>query len=527
MSILRNILIVGLFVCVAYNGYLIYRNHTSIALAEPEEKLTEAPLFSSEAFTTLAENRSQVSVQQAPTVVTPNQEVQSEEPVSNPVLAPLPQPEEQIATVSAEAPELPNLSEQSGQEQSQQPTAPVKTVSTFDENWNAIQDASDSFQLAKALALINDLTRRSDLTDEQHAKLIQKGNELAEMVIFAANKHLALPAHTFRPGSTLEEIAQDHQLPISFLRAINRWAENEGPTAGDSIKVLQGPVALQVDLPRSGILVSVGNLYAGWISIEKHDIRVPTENQLTLQEAEDETHLALGDVAVIVTESDGQPKQTTLAVTSTDWQLLRNLAAASTTVGWTPEKMVEPPIAASPGDDSPAPVPAPKQAEQPEVVLQPVDALKLEVFTPVGQAIQGTPVRYGLQITNLSENDSDQVQVVVNLSEGVEPKEVEGHPGRIGIGQAIFDPLAIPAGESVRLTVVVATLQPGDHIIRPELQCARPVTKYATELQLQVVAAEPISAESLSTEAEQGEQASPSGPNAMAEAPKNPADLTR
>lgn len=524
MSIFRNILIVGLFVCVAYNGYLIYRNHTSIALAEPEEKLTEAPLFSSEAFTTLAENRSQVSVQQAPTIVTPSEEVQSEEPVSNPVLAPPPQPEEQIATVSAEALEL---SELSGQQRPQTPSPSVETASTFDENWTAIQDASASFQLAKALALINDLTRRSDLTDEQHAKIIQKGNELAETVVFAASKHLALPAHTFRPGSTLEEIAQNHQLPISFLRAINRWADNEGPTAGDSIKVLQGPVALQVDLPRSGILVSIGNLYAGWISINKRDIRVPTESQLTLQEVEDETHLFLGDVAVILAESDDPPSQNTVAVASKDWQLLRNLAASSTTIGWTPENLVEPPIAASPSNDSPAPMPVPEQVQQPKVVLQPVDALKLEVFTPVGKAVQGHPVRYGLQITNLSENDSDQIQVVVNLSEGVEPKEVEGHPGRIDIGQAIFDPLTIPAGESVRLTVVVATLQPGDHVIRPELQCARPVTKYATEIQLQVVAAEPISTEPLSAEAEQGEQASPSGPNAMAEAPGNPAEKTR
>lgn len=529
MSVLRNLLIVGLLVCVAYNGYVIYRNQMASSPSEESMAAEEAPLFSEEAFTELAENRSQVAVQQVPTVLTSEQATPKDEFVANPVLENSPG-STPVIPVSASGPTTKPASRFSAdtvaheepqpapEEESLEVEDITPKVLSFDDAWAEIEQSEAAFTWATALEQIQRLAYREDLTDEQREQVLAKGDELAKTVIFSANKHLAKPAMTFLPGMNLEEVALDHEIPESFLRSINDWADDHNPTPGDSIKVLQGPIKLHVDLPSKTIRVAIGDLYAGHIAIGQHSIEIPEECTLSADTINEITLLSLGEVAVVIDTENQIPDANSLLVTAEDWVRLRALAGESVKVSWTDiVAPTAPAVAAT--DPVQEKMQTPVAAEEP---LEPVDALKMEIFTPSAIAIQGKPVQYGIEITNLSDKPSDLVQAVVNLSEGIEPIKVEGHTGRIAPGQALFDPLTIDAGKSIRLTVTIETKEAGQFLIRPELQCGRPETRYATEVQLRVAAAESISAE-----AEKNEIEATQPKQSIAEAPQNPAKEIR
>ncbi|QDU76640.1 hypothetical protein Pan97_36940 [Bremerella volcania] len=524
MAVLRNLLIVGLLVCVAYNGYVIYRNQMASSPTADTKGPDEAPLFSEEAFTELAENRSQVTVQQVPTVLTAEQATPKDEYVANPVLenrtASLP-----VIPVSTSGPttkptsrfSTDTVAQEEPAAQQEAPSAEDITpkILSFDDAWAEIEASEAAFTWATALSQIERLAYREDLTEAQREQVLAKGDELAKTVIFAPNKHLAKPALTFLPGMNLEEVSAKHAIPETFLRSINHWADDHNPTPGDSIKVLQGPIKLHVDLPSKSIRVAVGDLYAGRMAIGQHSINIPETATLNAEILDEVTKLSLGDVAVVIDTENKVPEANSLLVTAEDWKLLRSLASESVEVTWTDiAKPAAPPAIAA--------VEPPKQEMQTPAVTEepqePVDALKMEIFTPSAVAIQGKPVKYGIEITNLSDKPSDLVQAVVNLSEGIEPIQVEGHTGRIAPGQAMFDPLTIEAGKSIRLTVTIETKETGQFLIRPELQCGRPETRYATEVQLRVAAAESISAEA---EKNKVETAQPK--QSIAEIPQNPA----
>ncbi len=546
MSVLRNLLIVGLLVCVAYNGYVIYRNQVASSPRHNADVASEAPLFSEEAFTELAENRSQVSVQQVPTVLTAEQATPNDEFVANPVLEErpgsvpvIPVSANKPATKPADKP----ASRFTGQDTAEAETPATTTalapkeetteveditpkVLSFDDAWAEIEASEAAFTWADALSQIEQLAYREDLTDAQREQVLAKGDELAKTVIYAPNKHLAKPAMTFRPGMSLEDVATKHNIPESFLRAINHWAPDYDPTPGDSVKVLEGPIKLHVNLPSKAIRLTVGDLYAGNLAIGQHAIEVPEESLLTAETVDEITKLSLSDVAVVIDTENKVPAENSLLVTAEDWKLLRSLASESVAVTWTDIAPLEEPITPAVAAQEPMAEETTEPKAEPQTVAQemqqPVDALKMEIFTPSATIIQGKPVQYGIEVTNLSDKPSDLVQAVVNLSEGIEPVKVEGHTGRIAPGQALFDPLTLEAGQSIRLTVTIDTQEAGQFLIRPELQCARPHTRYATEVQLRVAAAESISAEAetLEVEAAQPKQA-------VAEVPQNPAKEIR
>ncbi|PQO27653.1 hypothetical protein C5Y96_19190 [Blastopirellula marina] len=529
MSVLRNLLIVGLLVCVAYNGYVIYRNQMASSPSGEAKGPDTAPLFSEEAFAELAENRSQISVQEVPTVLTTEQAKPADQFVANPVLEK--QPDSlPVIPVSANTPATNPGSRFSADAATQTVSTPAPEAEapapqditpqalSFEDAWAEIEASEAGFTWATALAQIQRLAYREDLTDPQREQVLAKGNELAKTVIFAPNKHLAKPALTFRPGMSLEEVSQEHNIPESFLRSINQWADDYNPTPGDSIKVLEGPITLHVDLPSKSIRVAVGQLYAGHMAIGQHSITIPENAKLNAETIEGVTKLSLGEVAVVIDTENQVPAANSLLVTAEDWKLLQSIASDSVEVTWTA-------LPAPPAPQVAATEPVKREVKSQfasEKMQHPVDALKMEIFTPSATVIQGKPVQYGIEITNLSDKPSDLVQAVVNMSEGIEPIQVEGHTGRIAPGQALFDPLTIEAGQSVRLTVTVETKEAGQFLIRPELQCSRPATRYASEVQLRVAAAESISAE---TEQTPPEPAQPK--ESVAEVPQNPAKEIR
>ncbi|RCS54722.1 hypothetical protein DTL42_06240 [Bremerella cremea] len=557
MSVFRNLLIVGLLVCVAYNGYVIYRNQMVTAPPSDAPEVSEAPLFNAAAFTELAENRSQAKVALPPTVVTPETTPERTVTVSNPVLetpapveaavppAPVEAPPLETAPASTALAEMPlepkKTSRFSEAATTDKPTSLPTTIDAatpapditpkvpaFDDFIAKVAELEAAFQWKEALQEIDKVSSSWNYTEEQLQQIHEKGDFLAKAVIYAPNKHLAEPPVTFLPGMTLEQVAETHRLPVRFLRLINGWTATEGPTPGDSIKVLQGPVFMAVDLNGKEIRLRVGDLYAGRMSIGQFEVTESGTNVIT-KTADDNT-LQMGPVALVKDAEGLIPAPNSILVAENHWPLLLALTDVSLNLNWFPVKTPLPPEL--PPAEVIAQTEMPVEEERlefasteslvPKISVHPINALKLQVYTPSEKAIQGIPVNYGIEVTNLSDKVTDLVQIVVNMSEGIEPLKVAGHPGKIGLGQAMFDPLTIEPGQSVRLTVTIDTRQVGSFIVRPEIHCAQPVTKYATEIQLRVA-----NAESITAQAEPQLSAQSQAAEKVAEAPQNPAQEVR
>lgn len=513
MSVFRNLLIVGLLICVAYNGYVIYRNQTVTSPPPVEEAEAETPLFNPEAFATLAENRSQAAVQPPPTVVNSEALPTANSPAANPVLGTTTGAPPQETTPDETLAQLPLEPKTTSRfTQSNTPTSPASVTENtkpepvaapdtyqFDQAWAKIEKADANFQWPVALKEIQELLKYDSLTPEQREQVLTKGDKLAEMVILAPNKHLAQPGATFFPNESLEKIAENQQLPLPMLRLINGWGADQGPTPGDWVKVLQGPFGLQVDLPNQEIRLSVDGMYAGRIPIGKRDVRfsIAPFNGLVKHDDGETESLTIGDVPILVKQENIAPPRNSIQIAQENWSLLAALADPSVKVSLTPDEIYTPSI-----EEAAVIEPAEqlyleakavqlqdllaKQTVSATTSTEPVDALKLQIFTPKGKTIQGTPVNYGIEVTNLSDSTSDPIQVVVNLSEGIEPLKLEGHTGKVGLGQAVFDPITLKPGKNIRLTVTIDARSAGNFVVRPEIQCLSPSTRYATEIQLRV-----------------------------------------
>jgi uncharacterized repeat protein (TIGR01451 family) len=108
-------------------------------------------------------------------------------------------------------------------------------------------------------------------------------------------------------------------------------------------------------------------------------------------------------------------------------------------------------------------------------VLTKVEALadlKLTVNDPVGPVPVGELVKYELRITNRGTKAAEQVRVVAQFSEGIEPIGAEGSKGDVVSGQVVLQPIArIAAAETMVLTVTAKAATGGNHAFRTEVTC--------------------------------------------------------
>ena len=83
----------------------------------------------------------------------------------------------------------------------------------------------------------------------------------------------------------------------------------------------------------------------------------------------------------------------------------------------------------------------------------------------------GPPVVYEVVITNRGKKSATGVEVIAQFSEGIEPIRVEGHPGRIGPGQAIFNSISsIGPNDKLVLRIHAEASKPGVHRFRVEVK---------------------------------------------------------
>ncbi len=104
-------------------------------------------------------------------------------------------------------------------------------------------------------------------------------------------------------------------------------------------------------------------------------------------------------------------------------------------------------------------------------LVEAIADLELVVNEPQAPAPVGARVVYELQVSNRGSKAAENIRVVAQFSEGIEPLALEGHAGRIVPGQALFENLpSIGPNQTVTLRVVCQASKNGVHRFRAAVQ---------------------------------------------------------
>lgn len=106
-----------------------------------------------------------------------------------------------------------------------------------------------------------------------------------------------------------------------------------------------------------------------------------------------------------------------------------------------------------------------------ETRVEAIADLVLSISDPAAPAPVKTDVVYEMTITNRGSKAAEDVRIVAQFSDGIEPIKIEGQAGEVLTGQAMFTPIArIEPGSSVRLKVIANANRAGDHRFRAEVR---------------------------------------------------------
>jgi uncharacterized repeat protein (TIGR01451 family) len=102
--------------------------------------------------------------------------------------------------------------------------------------------------------------------------------------------------------------------------------------------------------------------------------------------------------------------------------------------------------------------------------VEAVSELKLAVNDPSGPTPVGQEVEYEIQVANRGTRAAEQIKMVMQFGEGLEPTTMIGGKGKIVPGQVICEPLRVlEAGEQVALKVRAKADKAGAHQFRVEV----------------------------------------------------------
>jgi uncharacterized repeat protein (TIGR01451 family) len=98
--------------------------------------------------------------------------------------------------------------------------------------------------------------------------------------------------------------------------------------------------------------------------------------------------------------------------------------------------------------------------------------LVLSVADPKGPLPTGEDVPYEIKVQNRGSKSAVGVKLVMQFSEGIEPKEASGLKHQLTDGQVLFSPIEkINPGEEMTVKVTAEAMKAGTHIFRAQLTC--------------------------------------------------------
>ena len=121
-------------------------------------------------------------------------------------------------------------------------------------------------------------------------------------------------------------------------------------------------------------------------------------------------------------------------------------------------------------------------SHQAETEVEAVSDLKLVINDPSGPLPTTEQAVYEVQVTNRGSQTAEQVKIVVQFSEGIEPVAFDGCEAKIVPGQVLCKPLtALGAGEQVTLRIKARSASAGTHQFRVEVTAADADTRLVSE----------------------------------------------
>ncbi|MDD4270260.1 MAG: LysM peptidoglycan-binding domain-containing protein [Pirellulaceae bacterium] len=141
----------------------------------------------------------------------------------------------------------------------------------------------DQGRLAETLAILSARYGEPDQTEAEVAALTALLDQVAGSVIYST-EHWLQPAHVVRPGETLEQIAEQYNVPWELLAKINGVRDRRALTAGQQLKVVRGPFRAVVHLDSHEMVLWLEDLYAGRFPIGVGAEPPELEGQFTVRE---------------------------------------------------------------------------------------------------------------------------------------------------------------------------------------------------------------------------------------------------
>lgn len=133
----------------------------------------------------------------------------------------------------------------------------------FAHAFDAAKVQADLGKLAEAHLELSQWYDRPDLSEGESRQLIEMLDRLAGTVIYSHRHHLLEQPYEVKPGETLEQISQQHQVPWQLLAKINGLDDPASLRAGQSLKVVRGPFNAVVDARNYQLTLFLQGRYAG------------------------------------------------------------------------------------------------------------------------------------------------------------------------------------------------------------------------------------------------------------------------
>ena len=137
----------------------------------------------------------------------------------------------------------------------------------FAADWRVVEGHLAENRLADALFALSMWYGSGELTTGQETQLIEMLDQLAGAVIYS-REHTLQPPYQIQPGETLEQIAQNFDVPWQFLANVNGIYDLNQLVPGQEIKVVHGQFTAEVDLKRREVTLFLGRYYAGRFPIQ-------------------------------------------------------------------------------------------------------------------------------------------------------------------------------------------------------------------------------------------------------------------
>ncbi len=117
-----------------------------------------------------------------------------------------------------------------------------------------------------------------------------------------------------------------------------------------------------------------------------------------------------------------------------------------------------------------------------ETIVETVADLKLSVNDPKGPVPVGKDVVYEVRVVNRGSRAAEDVKVIAQFSNGIEPVSYEGGDAEMITGQVLFKPVrSLGPGETLVLKIFARASQGGNHRFRTEVTCADQETQLVFE----------------------------------------------